>query len=158
MIPAIIAQMIYSNHYFASQDDPTFSLWKAAVAILVVQCLSVFTVCLPNFKFLLDILQSGQIRIDDMRRQGRSTTESNGYKHYGSSNNDSSARRRTAAPQSNDRSVAVSEVHEMVTLAKATAGKKGPSEPGRAWDGQSQTSQTILVEQTWQIDSQSMHA
>ncbi|EWZ28884.1 hypothetical protein FOZG_17441 [Fusarium oxysporum Fo47] len=69
--PAIAVQIYHSNKAFASTDF-TFANWKAAIALQLVQCLSIVTVCIPSFNPLFNGLESGQIRIDDLRRQGKS--------------------------------------------------------------------------------------
>ncbi|KAH7191153.1 hypothetical protein DER44DRAFT_678001 [Fusarium oxysporum] len=68
--PAIAVQIYHSNKAFASTDF-TFANWEAAIALQLVQCLSIVTVCIPSFRPLFNSLESGQIRIDDLRRQGK---------------------------------------------------------------------------------------
>ncbi|WJG35757.1 uncharacterized protein FOBCDRAFT_241796 [Fusarium oxysporum Fo47] len=63
--PAIAVQIYHSNKAFASTDF-TFANWKAAIALQLVQCLSIVTVCIPSFNPLFNGLESGQIRIDDL--------------------------------------------------------------------------------------------
>ncbi|KAF4983787.1 hypothetical protein FZEAL_871 [Fusarium zealandicum] len=168
--PAIAVQLYFSNRAFAS-TDLTFSIWEAAVAIQLVQCLAILTVCVPNFKPFLDSVQSGQIRIDDLRRQGKSS--SNGYPtyrpgyatHKSAQNNAhmSNARPFRSIVEPATTQSQRSEVHEMVKLPKhktKDAGKKTPEEQSANWDGQSHTShssQTILVRQSWQVEVQNMH-
>ncbi|EFX05036.1 hypothetical protein CMQ_5298 [Grosmannia clavigera kw1407] len=176
LVPAIALQIKFSNRAFNLSDDLTFALWEATIAILVVQCLAVFSVCLPNFKFLLDILESGQVRVDDLRRQGRSNGGSSGYR-YGYDLTTSNSAMRSAKKSTRDSVMRsqgshnepstvvwpqdVSEVHEMVTFSTVTAGKKkGQAAANPTWDTQSQESQesqTILIHQTWQVDTQSAH-
>ncbi|KAI3573918.1 hypothetical protein IWW34DRAFT_810158 [Fusarium oxysporum f. sp. albedinis] len=69
IIPAVAVQIYLSNKAFASTDF-TFANWEAAIALQLVQCLSIVTVCIPSFRPLFNSLESGQIRIDDLRRQG----------------------------------------------------------------------------------------
>ncbi|KAH7189848.1 hypothetical protein BKA60DRAFT_611857 [Fusarium oxysporum] len=68
--PVIAVQIYYSNKAFASTDF-TFANWKAAIALQLVQCLSIVTICIPSFRPLMNSLESGQIRIDDLRRRGQ---------------------------------------------------------------------------------------
>ncbi|KAH7201341.1 hypothetical protein DER44DRAFT_869959 [Fusarium oxysporum] len=70
LIPAIAVQIYLSNKAFSS-TDLTFAYWEAAISLQLVQCLSIVTVCVPSFRPLFNSLESGQIRIDDLRRQGQ---------------------------------------------------------------------------------------
>ncbi|KAF7552851.1 hypothetical protein G7Z17_g4038 [Cylindrodendrum hubeiense] len=171
--PAAAVQIYFSNKAFAS-DDPSFSIWEAAITIQLVQCLAIFTVCVPNLKPFLDSLESGQIRVDDLRRQGKSSSNGyptyrqghSGYKSAQNSGLGSSSRR---PHESNDIPITTStqrsqrsDVHEMVNLGKSKAREATQTAVGqkRSWDGQSHeshSSQTILVHQTWQVESQSLH-
>ncbi|EXK24212.1 hypothetical protein FOMG_19051 [Fusarium oxysporum f. sp. melonis 26406] len=73
--PAIAVQIYHSNKAFASTDF-TFANWKAAIALQLVQCLSIVTICIPSFKPLFNSLESSQIHIDDLRQQGKSGSSS----------------------------------------------------------------------------------
>ncbi|KAI5456219.1 hypothetical protein BGZ63DRAFT_435722 [Mariannaea sp. PMI_226] len=156
VVPAVVVQIIYSNRAFAS-DDFTFSAWEAAITVQLVQCLAIFTVCVPNLKPFLDSLESGQNRVDDLRRQGKSSsngyaTYKPGHSGYRSAQNSAMASRSRPAEAIDELATSTSQrnmrgdVHE---LAKK-----------ESWDGQSHishTSQTILIHQTWQVDVQSVH-
>ncbi|KAJ3543405.1 hypothetical protein NM208_g3603 [Fusarium decemcellulare] len=176
--PAIAVQIFYTNRAFSSANV-TFSIWEATIAIQLVQCLAILTVCLPNFKPFLDSLESGQIRVDDLRRQGKSSSNGYptnrptyaGYKSGQSSHLDSRSRgvsSRSRGLKSVDDTVTTSksqhsQVFEMADFAKSKSrggAKVATDEQGTAWDRQSRTSQssqTILIHQTWQVDIQSMH-
>lgn len=160
--PAIIAQ-IYLTERAGRSTDYSFAVWDSTVAIELVQCLALVTVCIPNLKPFLDSLESGQIRIDDMRRQGKS---SNGYPAYragyaGYKGAQHSGHSRSRNPQSRNIDTLTSQrsdIHEMTDIPKSR-GAKGVAvttdEP--AWDGRShtsQSSQTILIQQTktWHVD------
>ncbi|KAJ4139755.1 hypothetical protein NW768_001099 [Fusarium equiseti] len=149
--PAIAAQIHYSNKAFTSADH-SFAIWPAAVSIQLVQCLTILTVCLPNFKPFLDSLESGQIRVDDLRRQGKSS--SGGYPSqrpdYAVGNSRKTDRSRSRAPTRTQHS----EIHEMEDFN--ALGKRND----RSWDGQSRSShssQKILIHQTWQVDVESTY-
>ncbi|KAM5374592.1 hypothetical protein ACJA88_008057 [Fusarium oxysporum] len=150
--PAIAAQIHYSNKAFDSADH-SFSIWPASIAIQLVQCLAILTVCLPNFKPFLDSLESGQIRVDDLRRQGKSSsngypTYRPGYAGYKSKTGQTSRSRDASKTQR-------SEIHEMEDFAK-----KPKQDQERSWDAQSRSShssQKILIHQTWQVDIESTH-
>ncbi|RGP61331.1 integral membrane [Fusarium longipes] len=157
--PAIAAQIHYSNKAFASVDH-SFAIWPASITIQLVQCLAILTVCLPNFKPFLDSLESGQIRVDDLRRQGKSS--SNGYPTnkagyaggYKSNNKSSRSRALTGGGSKAQRS----EIHEMEDFSSSRS--KPRHDHDKSWDGQSRSShssQKILIHQTWQVDVESTH-
>ncbi|KPA38020.1 integral membrane protein [Fusarium langsethiae] len=158
--PAIAAQIHYSNKAFASADH-SFAIWPASITIQLVQCLAILTVCLPNFKPFLDSLESGQIRVDDLRRQGKSSsngypTNKPGYAGGYKSNNKTGHSNRSRALTGGSRSQR-SEIHEMEDF---TILSKPRHEHDKSWDGQSRSShssQNILIEQTWQVDVESTH-
>ncbi|KAH6886872.1 hypothetical protein B0T10DRAFT_607723 [Thelonectria olida] len=170
--PAIAVQIYYSNMAFASTDF-SFSIWQAAIAIQLVQCLAIVTVCVPNLKPFLDSLESGQIRVDDLRRQGKSSSNgypSNrlGYAGYKSGQSSRLASRSRSRPfESVDGATTtdsqLSNVHELVDFSKFKkqgSGKTTEEEQGTAWDRQSRashSSQTILIHQTWQVDVENMN-
>lgn len=135
----------------------------------LVQCLAIFTVSAPNLKVFLDSLESGQIRMDDLRRQGKSS--SGGYQSYRGGfyarrsgqevdSHSKSLRMNTVRVTATSRrsnnhelqDLSVPEALAITTATEATAsGKKG------SWDGQSDkshSSQAILVHHTWQVDVQ----
>lgn len=159
-------------------------MWKLAVSVQVVQCLSILTICIPNLKPFLDNLESGQIRVDDLRRQGKSS--SNGYgsnRGYRSGQNSSGPGNSKNSKNSNSRSPHTidalasatsqkSKLFELVEIPKGKRGNGNSSAEGTrhdgkdsskdstvAWDGQSHTSQTILIQQTktWHVDVESRH-
>ncbi|KAM5349863.1 hypothetical protein ACJ41O_006368 [Fusarium nematophilum] len=166
--PAIAVQIYFSNKAFPSTDF-TFSIWEAAIAIQLVQCLAILTVCIPNFKVFLDSVESGQIRIDDLRRKGKSSSNGYptyrpgyaGYKSSQSSGMGSKSRRYASVDDPSTSQTQHSEVHEMVVFSKGKgrgASRTVAEDPDTAWDGQSHTSHTshssqkILIQQTWQVD------
>ncbi|OAA39933.1 hypothetical protein ISF_09835 [Cordyceps fumosorosea ARSEF 2679] len=181
--PAIIAQIVYLPRGLAAADA-TFVSWELAVITAVVTCTSILAICVPNLKPFLDSLESGQIRVDDLRRQGKSS--SGGYGSYNrnasggsgsgsggrrSGNNRShggnNSRRDPLASKASQRS----KMFEMVDMHRAKKeeqqqeqttttenGQQQQTNQNRdgdgAWDGQSHTSQTILIQQTktWYVD------
>ncbi|KFA69709.1 hypothetical protein S40285_08106 [Stachybotrys chlorohalonatus IBT 40285] len=166
VIPAAAAQIYFTGRAYQSEDR-TFSLWEVTIAAQLVQCLAIFTVCAPNLKPFLDSLESGQIRVDDMRRQGKSS--SNGYPSYPSKNSRNKSGQNSAivskprtrkstdmfATDGSQRS----EIHELVDLSKhkAQASNTVGVEQKRSWDESSRkshSSQTILIHQSWQVDVQ----
>ncbi|KID86812.1 choline transport protein [Metarhizium guizhouense ARSEF 977] len=154
--PALVFQIMYSGKSLATAD-PSFDMWKWSVIMAVVQCLNILTICIPNLKPFLDSLQSGQIRIDDLRRQGKSS--SNGYgSHQGSGNKCGQSSRSNGGPDT-----VTSQKSKLLELVEVPKQRKAKDTPKRAltsqdgsaaWDGQSHTSQTILIQQTktWHVD------
>ncbi|OAQ64781.1 hypothetical protein VFPPC_06008 [Pochonia chlamydosporia 170] len=162
--PALIFQIVYSDKSLTTAD-PTFDMWEWSIIMAVVQCLSILTICIPNLKPFLDSLQSGQIRIDDLRRQGKSS--SNGYGSYQRSGNKSGqnsgsnkggVRSNTGLDTTTSQKSKLFELVEIPKHRRGQAGSNGgvlSSQDGNtAWDGQSHTSQTILIQQTktWHVD------
>ncbi|KAH7224438.1 hypothetical protein B0J15DRAFT_456835 [Fusarium solani] len=169
--PAIAAQIYYSNKAFGATDF-TFSIWKAAIALQLVQCLSILTVCIPSFKPFLDSVESGQIRVDDLRRQGKTST--NGYPsgRPGYSGNKSSRSTTLGTGSRPFRLIEEpvttesqhSQVFELADFSKSNsqgAVKMTTEQQGAAPEGQSRrrshSSQSILIHQTWQVEVRSTH-
>lgn len=137
-------------------------MWQAVVATQVVQCLSIVTACVPYLKPFLDSLESGQMRADDLRRRGK--TGVSGYGGSGSNNsggNNSGGNSAGTKPMHIDPITSAasqhSKLHELVEIPRAKRNSvivKATKEPGTNWDGQSQTSQTVLIQQTrtWDVD------
>ncbi|KAH0594423.1 hypothetical protein MHUMG1_07773 [Metarhizium humberi] len=154
--PALVFQIMFSGKSLATAD-PSFDMWKWSVIMAVVQCLNILTICIPNLKPFLDSLQSGQIRIDDLRRQGKSS--SNGYgSHQGSGNKCGQSSRSNGGQDT-----VTSQKSKLLELVEVPKQRKAKDTPKRAlssqdgsaaWDGQSHTSQTILIQQTktWHVD------
>ncbi|ATY60490.1 hypothetical protein A9K55_005472 [Cordyceps militaris] len=176
--PAIVSQIAFLKRGF-SETDPTFAMWELTITTAVVTCLSILAICVPNLKPFLDSLESGQLRADDLRRQGKSS--SGGYPSYnrnassggqdGShprSNRDRApaaaggsnqgARRDPLAPKTSQQQSGMFEMVDLPTAKKEEAQKQQQGQLSAtgdvAWDGESHTSQTILIQQTktWYID------
>jgi hypothetical protein len=148
---------MYYYNVALDSSDPTFTMWQAVVATQIVQCLSIVTACVPYLKPFLDSLESGQMRADDLRRRGK--TGVSGY--GGSGSTPHSGRSRTAKPEPIDAIATAgsqhSHLHELVDLANAkrrSATMTSAKEPNPGWDGQSHSSQTVLIQQTrtWDVD------
>ncbi|OAA47134.1 hypothetical protein NOR_02770 [Metarhizium rileyi] len=162
--PTLFFQITYSDKSLTTAD-PTFDMWEWSIILAVVQCLSILTICIPNLKPFLDSLQSGQIRIDDLRRQGKSS--SNGYgsqQRSGNKSNQTSGSHRSGQRSNAGQDTMTSQkskLFELVEIPKQRKpkddgkGRATKSQDGNAtWDGQSHTSQTILIQQTktWNVD------
>ncbi|GCB25000.1 hypothetical protein AAWM_07885 [Aspergillus awamori] len=62
VIVAIILELVYrqqNNH----ASDPLLAIWKAAVCVQLVQCLSIVMACAPHLKPFMDGLQSTGLRL-----------------------------------------------------------------------------------------------
>ena len=70
VIAATTCQIIYSN-LSSHSPDPTFDEWRLIICTQVVLSSSIVTACVPQFKRLLDCLQSGMLGTDDLRRRGQ---------------------------------------------------------------------------------------
>jgi hypothetical protein len=155
VIPAVGCQIYYSNKSLNS-NDPTFTMWQAVVAMQIVQCLSIVTACVPYLKPFLDSLESGQLRADDLRRRGKT-----GVSGYGShpSGGDSTGPKPIPADATASAGSQQSKLLELVEFPKAKQRSSvtviaNAKEPGTNWDGQSHSSQTVLIQQTrtWDVD------
>lgn len=164
--PAIAVQIYFSNKAF-TKTDFSFGMWEATIIIQLVQMLAIFTVCIPNLKPFLDSLESGQIRIDDLRRQGKSSSNGYpdykpGYAGYKSAQNSALGSKNRVLESATDvmasRNSHRSNVHEMVDMPKSRGrgvALTTDDRVGSSWDGQSHTShssQTILIQQSWKVD------
>lgn len=158
-IPAIICHIIFFNRA-AKSTDQTFDMWSPTVVMQVVVCLSIFTTCVPNLKPFLDSVESGQMHAGDLRqtKSKNSTNRSNPR-----TTRSAVARGGTAVALESQSSSCNSRYQKILELEEMEARiskQRGPStsttaafEPGGAgWDGQSYTSQTVLVQQSWRVD------
>ncbi|KAL9000337.1 MAG: hypothetical protein Q9169_001054 [Polycauliona sp. 2 TL-2023] len=80
VLAAIVVQMVYQDRAKGSSDR-TFMMWPVVLCAQAVQSLSIITACIPCLKPFLESLESGMIRVDDLRRRGM-----NGTYGYGSHN------------------------------------------------------------------------
>ena len=69
VIAAVVAQIVFSNRA-VSTNDQSFDLWPAVLCTQIVQALSITTACILYLRPFLESLESGLIRIDDLRRRG----------------------------------------------------------------------------------------
>lgn len=160
--------------------DPVFDLWTVVLCVQIVQAMSIITTCIPALKPFLDSLESGQLRADDMRRQGKVTHHGYNSERIGESKHSrvsslASPKRGTFIEMSNVAGVAapanvarrsasvgiveVLEEEERETRPVTGTGGGRTDEMERekigiAWDGQSHTSQTVLITnpKAWDLD------
>lgn len=165
-IPPIAAHIYYFRRA-ANSTDPTFDMWQPVILAQVIQCVSMVATCTPFLKPLMDALDSGGWVMGDLRNTQASASRSRsgntagatplGYAGRSSrAKTDISAHRRReyevleAGKNGGVSSTQTSGKYnnnEGVTTATASSGNKPPS-----WDGVSQTSQTVLVHQTWAVE------
>ncbi|KAF4463710.1 hypothetical protein FALBO_9475 [Fusarium albosuccineum] len=169
IIPPIICHMHFYKRAIES-DNPMFDMWKPTVIVQIIQCMSVMATCIPYLKPFLDSLESGQMIAGDLRgassKGSNSRSRSGGYAsgHTSRPRNNTSRGIMTvttmASNVSNRR-----QNYEMMDMDKSgdrrnkstvTTTKSDPS--GGSWDGQSHTSQTVLVEQSWRVDVHSKNS
>ncbi|KAI1374518.1 hypothetical protein F4677DRAFT_425296 [Hypoxylon crocopeplum] len=146
-IAAIVWQIVES-HKILNHGDATFAFWPLIVSMSLAQSLGIMAACAPYLKPLLDNLESGLIRSDDIRRRANATGKSaSGYiRSQGGSSNKS---RSTPAPS-----------HELKYLGTANSRAVasitvGKGENGGDWETGSHTSQVKLIKQvkTWGVTS-----
>ncbi|KAH7110960.1 hypothetical protein EDB81DRAFT_369402 [Dactylonectria macrodidyma] len=164
IIPPAMCHMYYYKRA-ADSNNPMFSMWRSTVIIQVIQCMSVMTTCIPYLKPFMDSLDSGQMKASELPGIGgsNSRSRSGGY----GTGQASRLRGNAAVGISTVTTIANNASHrrqkyEMIDMDKSRdrgSKKKATSpttttacEAGRSWDGQSHTSQTVLVEQTWRVD------
>ncbi|KGQ08132.1 hypothetical protein BBAD15_g6512 [Beauveria bassiana D1-5] len=168
IIPAAICHIIYLKRAvtdFKSTGD-TFAFWPPVIIRQVVQCLSIATACIPYLKPFLDNLESGQMRAGDALMYMKS-----GSGHSGNKSGNKSADRKKTTAASGSRTVdgPSSSAHKASSsrpstkpfeLSNMANTSKGPNvtttimhdDAQPSWDGQSQSSQTVLVQQSWRVD------
>ncbi|KAK2616280.1 hypothetical protein QQS21_000714 [Conoideocrella luteorostrata] len=159
ILPAVVCHIYYFN-LSVSSPDQTFELWPPTIIIQVIQCMSILTTCVPNLKPFLDSVESGQMHAGDLRQ----TRSKNSASRSGNATTVSQSRRRCQAAPSfstnqhsdNLHRQKLYELEDMDTsmdMQRGTVSATAAYEPsGVGWDGQSYTSQTVLVQQTWRID------
>ncbi|KAM3528587.1 hypothetical protein MY4038_005822 [Beauveria bassiana] len=168
IIPAAICHIIFLKRAvtdFKSTGD-TFAFWPPVIIRQVVQCLSITTACIPYLKPFLDNLESGQMRAGDALMYMKS-----GSGHSGNKSGNKSADRKKTTAASGSRTVdgPSSSAHKASSsrpstkpfeLSNMANSSKGPNvtttimhdDAQPSWDGQSQSSQTVLVQQSWRVD------
>ncbi|KAF5139349.1 hypothetical protein E5D57_003144 [Metarhizium anisopliae] len=149
--PAIIAHMVVF-HGLYDESDATFNMFLPTILTQVVQCLSIVTACVPYLKPFLDSFQSGAMLAVDASSQNtgaKSRSGSGKFAAAASAQNSSKHGGRggdielTSIPRA-------AQASKPATTATVTANQGDVSAEG--WDRRSHTSQTVLVQQSWQVD------
>ena len=73
---ASVCKLVYWNRVGHSADS-TFAIWPVSLCTQTIQCASITSFSLLYFKPLLEALESGFMRSDDLRRKGLNDTEGN---------------------------------------------------------------------------------
>lgn len=162
MIIATGLQLGFSGQAYGSAD-PTLDLWRSALCTQFVQNFSVVTACIPYLKPFYLGLESGMIRIDDLRRHGLI-----GAYGYGDDGSAKSSTRRD--PQNTVEPAKSTTSHESRTFDFRTTGANTRLNSNNLsaveassgvkvtdWDQESQTSQSRIIKQTrtWAVDFES---
>lgn len=155
-----MCHIIYLNRAataFKTTND-TFEFWPPVIIRQVVQCLSIATACIPYLKPFLDNLESGQMRAGDALLYIKSGSGNSGNK---SSRKKTGANSHTgqhsALKSSNTPRPSTTKPFELADIANNPKGTKATTtimhdDAQPSWDGQSQSSQTVLVQQSWRVD------
>ena len=64
-----MCKLVFLNRTISSHD-PVFDSWTTTICTQIIQCLNIFCACVLYLRPLLRSLQSGFLRVDDLRRQG----------------------------------------------------------------------------------------
>ena len=129
---ASICKLFYWNKARYSHDL-TYEIWPVTICTQTIQCMSIASFCFLYLKPLFEILDSGFIRSDELRRKGQLKTEGS----YNLSNINSRKERRKEGnrlaslvrPENNDtNNIALEEESE--------------------WDGGSQNSEAHIINET----------
>lgn len=143
-------------HGFFDEADATFAMFLPTMLTQVVQCLSIVTACVPYLKPFLDSFQSGAMLAVDASSQNTGAKSRSGSGKFAaaaaSAQNSSSKQggrggdiELTSIPRA-----AQAQASKPATTATVTANQGDVSAEG--WDRRSHTSQTVLVQQSWQVD------
>ncbi|KAF4964045.1 hypothetical protein FSARC_7994 [Fusarium sarcochroum] len=144
--------------------NPLFDMWKSTVIVQIIQCMSIMATCIPYLKPFLDSLESGQMIAGDLR--GASSKGSNSRSRSGgyATGDTSRPKNTTSRGIRSVTTMATNASHrrqnyEMMDMDRERSSARmnkttvtAAPEPSGSWDGQSHTSQTVLVEQTWRVD------
>ena len=69
VIAVSICKLVFLNRNLTSGDS-FFQSWTTTLCTQIIQCLNLFSACVLYLRPLLRSLQSGFLRVDDLRRQG----------------------------------------------------------------------------------------
>ena len=159
----IVATALQLNYFISAlkSDDLTLALWGSETASQFVQCTSIATTSMLYIKQLIDRLESGFLRVDDVRRReggeygSSQNKDSKGYRGFKSSRgskamlSDVLRTNRSEAPES----------RAWAERGSASSAEQGPPDlrqssdidlPG--WD-QTSNSRMIVETRSWTIEN-----
>ncbi|KAF7920718.1 hypothetical protein EAE99_008012 [Botrytis elliptica] len=158
VIAAVSCQLFFLNQRI---KDPTFDPWRTTICNQIVQCLSIITACVPYLKIFLNSLESGLLRLDDLRRRGGRATEDDRDFNRNTSDSRGIKKSKTAkkisqilgfTSRGNLESQKLSEFAPARSAAQSNAVLV--VDEGNLWDGQSESSQSRIITEprTWKLD------
>lgn len=148
-------------------------MWAPVIIRQVTQCMGILVTCLPSLKPLLDSLESGQWVVGDIRqtRSKGSSSRSKSGTAGGARVVASGASRSTNNRQGSSKLHSIAALasngshrrqnYEMIDMGRSadksarggeTTSGAAAEDPNRWWDGESHTSQTVLVQQSWTVE------
>ncbi|KAH7246698.1 hypothetical protein BKA59DRAFT_455729 [Fusarium tricinctum] len=162
--PAIISHIYYLRKA-TELGNPIFDMWAPTVILQIIQCMSIVVTCVPFLKPLMDSLESGQMNAGDgLQTRGKGsfskarTGDTVGQRHFAPQNpraisslvSNASSRKRNYEMVVGD---SWGDKQDTGTTATVTV---LPTKPKDTWDGQSHTSQSVLVHQTWHVEIETL--
>lgn len=140
----------------------TFDMWLPTVIMQAVQCLSITATCVPYLKPFLDSLESGQMRAGEafftsMRTKSASGNSKNKSDQASKSRYGKISKTITSSAGTVSGASDTHKEFELADIANpkgtmATTTVTAHDKRHGSWDGQSHSSQTVLVQQTWRVD------
>jgi hypothetical protein len=136
-------------------------MWAPAVIVQIMQCMSIVVTCVPFLKPLMDSLESGQMNAGDgLQTRGKGsfskaqTGDTVGQRHFAPQNLRAiSSLASNASCRKRNYEIVIGgswgDKQDAGTTATVTV---LPTKPRDTWDGQSHTSQSVLVQQTWHVE------
>ncbi|KAF5227518.1 hypothetical protein FANTH_14750 [Fusarium anthophilum] len=145
-------------------DNPMFDGWASTLMVQVIQCMSILVTCVPFLKPFMDSLESGQMSAGDGLQPRTQASDPNSRTNESIHQREPTPQRLRAITSLASNTSYRMQSYEMVdadtwddnrdkkSTVTVTARTK---EPGDAWGRFSNTSQSVLVHQTWQVEIES---
>lgn len=136
-------------------------MWAPTVFVQIIQCMSILVTCVPFLKPLMDSLESGQMNAGEGLQTRVKTSDSKAQSGDTVGQRNFAPRTLRASSSLASNASSLKRNYEMVvgdswgdkqetgTIATVTV---LPTKPRDTWDGQSHTSQSVLVQQTWHVE------
>ena len=140
--------MIYNNQA-KDATDVTFDTWPAVISMEAVQSVSVITACIPCLKPFLESLESGMLRVDDLRRRGMG--DAYGYGSHNLTDLSSSRAGGKEKPQFSSNSSRTKHFKALPNVSTVISATKNED---RERDGDSQKSSARIIKytRTWSVE------